>query len=215
MPSSSSSSSTADTNPDTTSTPDAWAWWRRDTGSGEYTGIEAGLATIADCIRDAGGIDGVIGFSQGAAASAMVAALLEEGRVEAFNTAAEKKGGMPYPTSFLVGSDEQQRQINTPLKFAVCYSGFYAPNSLYSAFYDPKLTTPTLHFIGSLDSVVDESRCLTLAGACQAAKVVYHPGGHFVPIGKEMAGALIGFIREACADEKEVDESVEDMDMPF
>jgi len=22
---------------------------------------------------------------------------------------------------------------------------------------------------------------------------VYHPGGHFVPIGKEMAGVLVGF----------------------
>lgn len=47
-------------------------------------------------------------------------------------------------------------------------------------------------------------------------KVVIHPGGHFVPVGKDMAGVLLGFIRECCEVKKgAVEESVEDMDVPF
>ena len=58
---------------------------------------------------------------------------------------------------------------------------------------------------------------LALAGGCVEGvgkRVLYHPGGHFVPIGKEMSGALVGFIGECCEVKKEV-ENVEDMDVPF
>jgi hypothetical protein len=68
-----------------------------------------------------------------------------------------------------------------------------------------------LHVIGTLDSVVEESRSLALAEASLEPRVVYHPGGHFVPIGKEMVGALIGFIRECCL-EKVREENAEDTD---
>lgn len=153
-----------------------------------------------------GGIDGVIGFSQGGCAAGFVASLLEEGREDAFPEHS-------YPSSFRsLKSDVQQ----PPLKFAVSYSGFAAPNSLYKHYYTPKLTTPFLHVIGSLDSVVEESRSLALVEACEegSKRVLYHPGGHFVPIGKEMSGALVGFIRECC-EEKKGEEGVEDMDVPF
>ena len=102
------------------------------------------------------------------------------------------------------------------LKFAVSYSGFLAPHSLYRAFYEPKIRTPTLHFIGSLDSVVEESRCLALVEACENARVIYHPGGHFVPIGKDMVGQLVAFIKEVCGEEaKETDGEIDDLDVPF
>ncbi len=42
-----------------------------------------------------------------------------------------------------------------------------------------------------------------------------HPGGHFVPVGKDMAGVLVGFVRECCGEKKQEEESVEDMDVPF
>ncbi|RDW61345.1 hypothetical protein BP5796_11237 [Coleophoma crateriformis] len=188
---------------------EAFGWWKRETGSGNYIGLNDGLGTIAATIKAEGGIDGVIGFSQGAAGAGFVASLLEPGRVEAF-AKREPQGGIEYPEAFELG------QVNPRgmLKFAVSYSGFYAPNEAYRAFYEPKIATSMLHFIGSLDTVVEESRCLALVKACEKETVIYHPGGHFVPIGKEMAGQLIGFIKECCS-EKKVEESVEDMDMPF
>lgn len=178
-------------------------------------GLDEGFTTIADAIRSAGGVDAVIGFSQGACAAGMVASLLEPDRPAAFSSL-EAKGGVPYPTSFKEFlSQEGQKQ----LKFAVSYCGFRAPGPMYDAFYEPKISTPTLHFIGSLDSVVEEGRSLALVEGCVGGKekgrVVYHPGGHFVPIGREMVGVLVGFIRECCEEDKKVEEGVEDMDVPF
>jgi surfactin synthase thioesterase subunit len=91
---------------------------------------------------------------------------------------------------------------------------------MYSAFYTPKIQTPMLHFIGSMDTVVDEKRSLLLAQACETEKVVYHPGGHFLPSSqKEYVGALVGFMREVLAAEQKVggqsEERAEDMDLPF
>lgn len=177
--------------------------------------MDAGLQIMADTIREAGGVDGVIGFSQGAAAAAMVASLLEPGRIAAFAEAQKLKDGMPYPSSFLT-SPSSSEMINPPLKFAVSYAGFFAPHQLYQAFYEPKISTPTLHVIGSLDSVVEEFRSTALVRSCEKKTVVYHPGGHFVPIGKDMAGALVAFIRETCGEAPNAKEkSTEDMDVPF
>lgn len=155
----------------------------------------------------------MIGFSQGGCAAAFVASLLEPSRPKAFRAHQEKlPSALPYPESFvrLKKSIEQGE-----LKFAVSFSGFYAPSELYSAFYEPKIQTKMLHVIGSLDSVVEEKRSTALVKACvDTDNVLYHPGGHFVPIGKEVTGVLAGFIRECCA-EKQQEESVEDMEVPF
>ena len=193
---------------------DAWGWWKRETGSGRYAGLEDGLETIAETIRGAGGIDGVIGFSQGAAAAAMVASLLEPGRVGAFERSREgNPDAFAYPDSW----KELQRMHPGGLKFTALYSGFFAPNPLYAAFYEPKISSPTLHFIGSLDTVVEESRSLALVDACVGAKekTVYHPGGHFVPAGKEWGSVLVGFIKQCIEAEKTEEEDVRDMDFPF
>ena len=187
-----------------TDAPDSWGWWKRETGGDKYVGLELGLSHIASTIRDAGGIDAVIGFSQGAAAAAMVASLLQPGRQTTWSDVE-----FPYPESWA----DLPALHPDGLKFAVCYSGFSTPNTLYKGFYEPKISCPTIHFIGSLDTVVEESRSLALAEGCADAQTVFHPGGHFVPVGKEMGGVVVGFIRSCC--EEKVEESVEDMDMPF
>lgn len=190
---------------------DAWGWWKRETGSGRYAGLEEGLDAIARAIREMGGVDGVIGFSQGAAAAGFVASLLESGRRDSF--AAVQKGdpeAFRYPLSW----EGLEELCPGGVRFAVCYSGFATPSDIYRGFYEPRVKVPALHFIGSLDSVVEESRSLALVEATENGRTVYHPGGHFVPVGKDMGGVLVGFIRECCEIKKE-DESVEDMDVPF
>jgi hypothetical protein len=74
-----------------------------------------------------------------------------------------------------------------------------------------------------LDTVVEEERTRGLVERCVGGeeRVVVHPGGHFVPVGKEWVGALVGFIRDVVGQEGKEEEkgkeeeSVEDMDMPF
>lgn len=211
--------------------PEAYAWWRRK-GDAEpyyYEGMERGFETVASVLKEQGPFDGCIGFSQGAAAAGMVASLLEPGRREAFE-AAQLKGGMRYPDSFTEDTGFVTDVVHPALKFAVSYSGFGAStNALYQAFYEPKIATPMLHFLGSVDTVVEEKRSLRLVDACVTgrgvedgvARVVYHPGGHFLPSSqKQYVAALVAFIREMVAEPDagkvgKGEESVEDMDVPF
>jgi len=204
---------------------DAWAWWRRK-GTGEpytYEGMEQGLERIASVLKEQGPFDGVVGFSQGGAAAAMVASLLEPGRRAAFEKL-YPEGGMRFPESFEEDTGYMEGTIHPPLKFAVSYSGFAARGkNPYHAFYEPKIKTPMLHFLGTQDVVVEEARSLALVQACEHSEekyVVYHPGGHFLPsTQKASVNALIGFIKEVLHEQqgggKKEEESVEDMDVPF
>lgn len=193
---------------------EAYGWWRRkdrspasntDGGGGEgygytYEGIYEGLGRVTEALQDDGPFDGVVGFSQGGAAAGMVAAMLEPGRREAFN-AREKEGGMAWPDSFSKSEEAEAEAalIHPPLKFAASYSGF-APQpvpALYRAFYEPKIATPMLHFLGEVDTVVEESRSLALVDVCVDARVTRHPGGHFLPASsRECVAALVALIKE-------------------
>lgn len=202
---------------------DAWAWWRRKGSASDepyvYEGIEQGLGHIAHALKTEGPFDGVVGFSQGGACAALVASLLEPGRRDAFEAQYES-GGMKYPESF---EKDDKEIIHAPLKFAVSYSGFAAMGkNPYTAFYEPKIKTPILHFLGTQDVVVEEARSLALVKACEHSDekyVVYHPGGHFLPsTQKACVNALIGFIKEVLHGEEKAqkeEENVEDMDVPF
>jgi hypothetical protein len=177
--------------------------------------MEQGLGAIRDAIREVGGIDGVIGFSQGGAAAAAVASLLDPGRKKAFE---DIKKVADHALEYPEGWEELNGAGQGQLKFAVSYSGFYAPDARYRAFYEPRIKTPVLSFIGSLDSVVDESRSLGLVERCvgkdgEKGRMVFHPGGHFVPVGKEWVGILVGFIRECCIEVKK-EGSAEDVGFP-
>ena len=211
---------------------EAYGWWRRkgDAEPFTYEGIERGLETVAETMSNEGPFDGVIGFSQGGAAAGMVASLLEEGRRAAFE-AAQSKGGIRFPDSFTRDSGYIEESVQGALKFAVSYSGFAAStNPLYQAFYQPQIQTPMMHFLGSLDTVVSEDRSLRLVEACKDGKgreggvqrVVYHPGGHFLPSSqKQYVAALVAFIREVMSEQQAAagsgkkEERVEDMDLPF
>ncbi|KAJ4227225.1 hypothetical protein FSOLCH5_005553 [Fusarium solani] len=171
--------------------PDTWAWWRKDEATGNYRLLDEGMATVAEAIREAGGIDAVGGFSQGGAMAALVAAALEPER--------------PLPEGKEGDWARGLREANDgkPLKFGVFYSGFWAtPDSLQFCF-EPKIKTPTLHYLGSLDTVVDESRSQALVDRCEEPLVMVHPGGHHVPVNKEWGMPLAGFIKQH-AEEKEL-----------
>jgi pimeloyl-ACP methyl ester carboxylesterase len=169
---------------------DTWAWYRKDDATGSYRFLTEGMQAVAAAIRACGGVDGVVGFSQGGAMAAMVAAAMEDKRTPASD----------------VSWARELREANNgkPLAFSVVYSGFYAPPEDLAWMYEPKIATPTLHFIGSLDTVVDESRSQGLVDRCKDPVVVVHPGGHYVPVSKEWAMPLIGFIKQRVESEPSV-----------
>ncbi|RKF78978.1 Dihydrofolate reductase [Golovinomyces cichoracearum] len=177
---------------------DLWAWWKRDMDSSLYVGLEQSLATIARVISDNNGIDGIMGFSQGAAAAAIVTSLLEPERIMAFEELQRINADVfPYPQEWI----GLKTLCPDGLKFAVAYSGFLPSHPVYEAFFEPKIQTPIMHFIGSYDTVLDEKRSKALVDRCaeNARKLIYHPGGHFVPCDKKMSNVVISFIIECLA----------------
>ena len=204
-------------------TPDdleAYGWWRRSNTADppEYAGIDNAFDMIANIIAKEGPFDGVMGFSQGAALAAMVASLLERSsRQEAFKRAQHTSTlAIPYPTSF-------EKLQQPPFKFLVSYCGFRAPGERYNGFYeDPEIRTPSCHVNGSLDTLVEESRWRALLEACGGegmTRLVIHPGGHFVPSGRQYLETVAEFIKTSMSPSndkaREKEELAEDMDMPF
>lgn len=171
---------------------DTYGWWNRTSDIPViYTGIPAGLERIAETIRAEGPFDGVIGFSQGGALAALVASALEANPARLLPS--------EYRLSDEVDSIRRAVCSNglaqPPLKFAIIYSGFLAIDSTCTVFFEPNIKTPSLHFLGQLDSVVDESRSRRLVEACLSPEVVVHVGGHFVPSQRVNMDALAAFIR--------------------
>lgn len=198
---------------------EAFAWWRRRDGSTVYGGIEQFFQRIAHVIKTEGPFDGVIGFSQGGCAAPMVASLLEPGRKAAFDAARKRDPEqIAYPEDLLRPDGSL---LQPPMKFAVAYSGFAAPFEHYRGFYEPKIKTPVLHVLGSLDSIVTEERSRGLVGVCERGdeRVVIHPGAHVVPMGRGWLDKVFAFIQTSAGDQqpgKAADEArVEDMDVPF
>lgn len=174
---------------------DSWAWFRKDEATGAYRGFERGMEAIAAAVRAAGGVDGVCGFSQGGATAALVASALE-------HPLRNPPADGPSPSSAGETADwswvESLRAANgnRPLRFCVVYSGFYAPLDALNWLYEPRIVTPTLHFVGSLDTVVEESRSQGLVDRCLDPQVVVHPGGHYVPVAKDWVMVLAGWLRQ-------------------
>ncbi|KIW04075.1 uncharacterized protein PV09_04892 [Verruconis gallopava] len=204
--------------------PDAWGWWRRKGEKEPYTydGMENGFARCAEVLKAEGPFDGVIGFSQGGALAGMLASALEPGRREAFEKA-QAHGGMRFPEALEEDTGFVTDVVHPPFKFAVSYSGFGAGNNaLYRAFYEPKIKTPMLHYIGTMDTVVEEKRSLRLADACEdrgkEGRIVYHPGGHFLPSSqRQVVAPLLAFIKETVEgpEQGKKEEDAADMDVPF
>ncbi|KAF3482356.1 dihydrofolate reductase [Arthroderma uncinatum] len=207
--------------------PEAFAWWRRSDSIDppEYVGLEKGLATVARVLVDEGPFDGVIGFSQGACLAAMVTSLLEHDRSKAFAYFSDPANNQQQLVAQLPGGSQQNPQkppqdtgdkkmvtgipfpssfadiAHPPMKFAICYGGFIAPGTRYRAFYEqPKIQTPVLHVLGTLDMIVEETRSRKLIESCAGnpesdGKVLWHPGGHFLPSQRPYLDGAVQFIR--------------------
>ncbi|KAI3341152.1 serine hydrolase FSH [Ustulina deusta] len=169
---------------------DNWSWFRKDEASGVYRGLGDGMRRVARTIEEAGGVDGVIGFSQGGCMAALVAAALEH------------PPRTPPPEASDVAWLEELRAANhgRPLGFGVIYSGFHATPADLQWLFDPAIATPTLHFLGGLDTVVEEKRSQALIERCRDPMVLTHPGGHYVPVARDWVMPLVGWLRQRCVE---------------
>ncbi|CAI4211229.1 unnamed protein product [Parascedosporium putredinis] len=146
---------------------DSWAWFRRDAATPTLFGFDEGMRAVARAIADAGGV-------HGAGPDARKPPAAAEGWAAALREA----------------------NAGRPLQFAVVYSGFFMPVDEVQWLYEPAIRTPTLHYIGGLDTVVEEARSRGLVERCVDPLEALHPGGHYVPITREWMMPITGFIRK-------------------
>ena len=144
-------------------------------------GLHKSLDFLATVLKTQGPFDGVIAFSQGTVVVAMVASLLQgEARRKAYDSASQHTVDvMEYPDAF--------RDIDhPPFKFALFYASQMGTGAYHDWMYEgPRIETRFCHFFGLLDSMVShEQRDLVSIklGGVEGSRLVYHAGGHFVPM---------------------------------
>ncbi|XP_074045300.1 esterase OVCA2 [Macrotis lagotis] len=151
------------------------AWWFSEPGAAAFSaleepaecrGLEAALGAVARAVADLGPLDGLLGFSQGAALAALVCAL-------------GQAGDPRFP----------------PLRFVILVSGFIPRGpALAPPFQRAPLGLPSLHVVGDSDRIIPAPESLRLAGRFSGAVTLRHPGGHFIPAAAAQRQAYLQFL---------------------
>ncbi|KAG2197112.1 hypothetical protein INT47_004177, partial [Mucor saturninus] len=122
---------------------------------GYFVGYKETVEYVTDVLKKQGPFDGILGFSQGACFAALLTEMLENHELD-----------------------------HPPLKFSIIVAGFKptmqeATNMMLRK--DKKVKTPSLHFIGDLDTLVLPENMISLAETFEKAKIFRHTGGHYLP----------------------------------
>jgi hypothetical protein len=126
-----------------------FGWWHAGSGGWERT-----RAWATRLFREAGGFDGVFGFSQGAALTGLLAGLQET------------RTGDPHE--------------DIGFGFAVMVGGFKSDAAEPDDLFTRPLRLPSVHVIGRNDGVVPPNESRRLAAQFLDPLVLEHSGGHVV-----------------------------------
>jgi predicted esterase len=136
-----------------------FGWWHDG-----FRGWERTRDWALELLRTAPPIDGIFGFSQGAALTGLLAALRDSERP---------------PLSF---------------EFAIMVGGFTSTMPQHAALLRHKLTVPSVHVMGRADTIVPRRDSLLLADRFADPLVLEHPGGHVIPGDPAVTGPIAGFL---------------------
>ncbi|EKM81247.1 hypothetical protein AGABI1DRAFT_112920 [Agaricus bisporus var. burnettii JB137-S8] len=159
---------------------DSRTWWDYSKEGTVALGLDDSMNTVKKALEKQR-FDGVFGFSQGAAAAAIVASILERPSM--------------YP-SFLCDG----KPIHPPLQFCVCISGFRLIDPVASRVLTTSFQTPALHIAGRLDDVVPMPRSRALMDLSERKRVIIHDDGHVVPLTAPWIAFYCDFIQKVSLD---------------
>ncbi|XP_046434981.1 esterase OVCA2 isoform X1 [Neodiprion virginianus] len=148
---------------------EAYGWWfnnknsefKATVGSPECVGLEESLRLVEKCFEEKGPFDGILGFSQGAAFSAILCAM------------------------------QQQKLSPIRFNFAILISGFKSLCEPHSVFYNQQFSLPSLHIYGTTDQIIPTEMAEDLASLFTDATRLTHDGGHFIPSRKHLYNDFI------------------------
>lgn len=157
------------------------SWWRwqdvgpdnRPSRAASYSGWEQSFDNIAAAVAEHRP-DGIMGFSQGATATALY---LADATLRANAGTPAAADGTEAP--------QKEHQVAAPLpRFAIIISGFLPRDEAYaSKIREAKTCVPSLFVLGTQDQLVPEQRTRDLVAAFDetSTAVFVHPGAHLVP----------------------------------
>src|ERR1700733_8204526 len=142
----------------------SFGWWHEG-----FSGWERTRDWAVELLRTGPRIDGIFGFSQGAALTGLLA---------------RPRGAPPPPLEF---------------GFAIMVGGFTSNAPQHARLFGHQLTMPSVHVTGRADVIVPRRDSLLLAGRFADPLVIEHPGGPVIPgtaaVTALVADFLAGFSR--------------------
>jgi hypothetical protein len=138
-----------------------FGWWHAG-----FSGWEHTRDWILEWLSTGPRIDGIFGFSQGAALTGLLAALRESPRA---------------PRGLDFG-------------FAIMAGGFTSFLPQHAGLFPRPLTIPSVHVIGRSDGIVPRSDSLELASRFTDPLVLEHGGGHVIPADQAVAEPIARFL---------------------
>ena len=143
-----------------------FGWWHEG-----FRGWERTRDWAVELLGAGPRIDGIFGFSQGAALTGLLAALRES---------------RPSPLEF---------------EFAIMVGGFTSTMPQHAALFRHKLTVPSVHVTGRADAIVPSRDSLLLADRFADPLVIEHPGGHVIPGDDAVTAPIAGFLARFSRDQ--------------
>lgn len=84
----------------------------------------------------------------------------------------------------------------SPFQFAIFAAKSPTRPHLKFLFDSHKITVPTLHVFGESDDICPMKDSVDFLGACEKARTVIHPGGHFFPAAAAQKKTYVSFLEE-------------------
>ncbi|XP_048374414.1 esterase OVCA2 [Sphaerodactylus townsendi] len=150
-------------------------WWFSSPQEGTFNafeeassckGLEESLEAVAEAFAEHSPIDGLLGFSQGAALAAIICTL--------------KQGGDP----------------RFQFDFAVLIAGFKSRALDHCSFYQAPIQVPSLHVLGETDRVIPFEMSQELASLFSTPLFLTHLGGHFIPASAAQKKTYLEFLSQ-------------------
>jgi hypothetical protein len=152
---------------------DRRAWWLNLDNTSRYIGLRDTINTLGRSLEGRP-VHAAVGFSQGGAFTGMIASLCDASSNPRKREMLEAQG---LPSNSFLDNLSGQRS----LKFAICISGYRGTMKYYNSLYSQSLSTPSLHVIGTLDTVVEEHESEILATVFKQPSIFRHFDTHYIP----------------------------------
>lgn len=174
-------------------------WWIH-TDDGQYKGFQLAVDYVVNIVKEKGPYDGIIGFSQGAAMSAVMANIIgnllpEHGSFKAAILFSSFAFTVP------VNSEDTMNDINSEVKELDEYSKKVILAPGFEGYFAPPQQFPTTvaSIFGSEDMVVPPIRSEYLTEQYPELCVVkfQHDGGHYLPNKKVFLNPIVDTIKSA------------------